>query len=347
MYKLRSAAIVAILIGTMSACSSGRGDDIDAILTAYQGNAVPGAALRIIQRGQVILTRGYGAAETDSQTPVTAATNFRLASITKQFTATSILMLIEEGLLDLDTTLPQIFDDFPAYGDNITVKQVLQHRSGLLDYESIMPEGVTEQAHDSDVLRMMIESDHTYFEPGSEYRYSNSGYALLAMIVTKLSGKSFAAFLHERIFTPVGMKNTVAFEDGVSTVPNRAWGYTVKDGIIESADQSPYSAVLGDGGIYSSLDDLFLWDQAQYRDDLISAESRALMQTPALEIYGFGLRIDEFNGHHRYHHEGSTSGFRNFMMRFPDLELTVILLTNRAAPSVTPLAEKIATLYLP
>ena len=322
-------------MGTMIACSTDRVDEIDKLLAAYQGDAVPGAALMIIQDGEPILTRSFGAADVDGNIPVMAATNFRLASVTKQFTAMSILMMIEEGQLSLDSTLPEIFDAFPAYGKDITVRYILQHRSGLLDYETIMPEGVTEQAHDSDVLQMMIDADHTYFEPGAEYRYSNSGYALLAMIVKQLSGKSFANFLQERIFEPVSMKNTVAFEDGISTVSTRAFGYTVIGGVVEFSDQSPYSAVLGDGGIYISLNDLLLWDQAQYRNDLIPAETRALMQTPALENYGFGLRIDEYKGHRRYHHAGSTSGFRNFMMRFPDLELTIILLTNRAEPDVT------------
>ncbi len=346
MRKLLSTAVIG-LIGMLTACSTDHGDDIDVLLAAYQGASVPGAALRIIKNGEPVLTRSFGAAEVDGEVPVTAATNFRLASVTKQFTATAILLLVEDGLLELDTTLPQIFDDFPAYADNITVRLVLQHRSGLLDYESIMPEDVTEQVHDDDVLQMMIDADHTYFTPGSEYRYSNSGYAVLAMIVAKLSGESFASFLKERIFVPIGMNNTVAFEEGISSVPTRAYGYTVKADAVEFTDQSPYSAVLGDGGVYTSLNDLYLWDQSQYTNELLSAESKALMQTPALESYGFGLRIDEYKGYRRYHHSGSTSGFRNFMMRFPDLELTIILLTNRAEPDVTSLAEKIADLYLP
>jgi len=346
MHKLQSAAVICF-VGMLSACSTDRGDDIDALLTAYQGTSIPGVALRVVKNGEPVLTRSFGAADVDREVPVTAATNFRLASVTKQFTATAILLLVEDGLLELDTSLPELFDDFPAYADDITVRLVLQHRSGLLDYETIMPEDATEQVHDDDVLQMMIEADHTYFAPGSEYRYSNSGYAVLAMIVTKLSGKSFATFLKERVFEPVGMDNTVAFEKGISTVPTRAYGYTVEGDSVEFADQSPYSAVLGDGGIYTSLNDLYLWDQSQYSDKLLSAKSKALMQTPALENYGFGLRIDEYKGHRRYHHSGSSSGFRNFMMRFPDLELTVILLTNRAAPDVTSLAENIADLYLP
>jgi CubicO group peptidase (beta-lactamase class C family) len=355
--KLHSRISSIVLLIALPACSSSHltGDDsetdygsqIESILSDYRTTSIPGAAVRVIQNGVPVFTGAYGLAEVNSQIQVTPATNFRLASVTKQFTATSILLLVEDGLLSLNTTLPQVFPEFPAYGNGITVKNLLQHTSGLLAYESLVADNVTEQVHDRDVLQMMIEADHTYFPPGTSYRYSNSGYAVLAMMVTKLSGRSFATFLTERIFEPVGMKNTVAFEAGISTVPNRALGYTVTDGTVVLADQSLYSAVLGDGGIYSSLDDLTLWDHMQYSDDLLSADSKELMETPALESYGFGLRIDEYRGHRRLHHSGSTSGFRNHMVRFPDLELTVILLTNRAAPVVTPLSQEIADLFLP
>jgi CubicO group peptidase (beta-lactamase class C family) len=344
--KIWTLVVTGILTMTI-ACSPNREEEVERLFSAYDGDGVPGAAVRVIYGGEQLLTREFGFADIDRQIPVTAATNFRLASLTKQFTAMSVLILVEEGRLSLDATLPELIAGFPSYAKNISVGYLLQHRSGLMDYESIMPEDVSEQVHDSDVLQMMMEADQTYFEPGTEYRYSNSGYAVLAMLVERLSGKTFAEFLRERIFEPIGMNNTLAFEDGVSTVPTRAYGYTVRDNAVEFTDQSPYSAVLGDGGIYSSLDDLFLWDQSLYTDDLITADSKALMLTPALENYGFGWRIDDYKGHRRYHHSGSTSGFRNYIVRFPDLKLTVIVLTNRAEPDVTSLAERVADLYLP
>jgi CubicO group peptidase (beta-lactamase class C family) len=184
------------------------------------------------------------------------------------------------------------------------------------------------------------------FEPGTAYHYSNSGYAVLAMIVEKLSAQSFPQFLQERIFLPLSMKHTLAFVDGESVVPNRAMGYTVSKEGTQLSDQSLYSAVLGDGGVYSSLDDLYRWDQALYSNSLLSAESLALMHTPDRENYGFGWRIDRYGGQLRYHHSGSTSGFRNFMQQFPEERLTVIVLTNRADPDVKPLAEQIGDLFL-
>lgn len=328
----------------MTACAS-PDKRVDELFADYAGSARPGAAILVIKDGERVLEKTYGAGDIATQEPVTAASNFRLASISKQFTATAILMLVEEGKLTLDTTLGEIF---PAANDLVaplTIRQVLQHQSGLPDYEPLVPEDGG-QVHDDDVLALMLEAEELYFEPGSEYRYSNSGYAVLAMVVERLSGQRFAEFLAARIFTPVGMTNTVAFEQDISTVPNRAYGYTVDGADVEYSDQSLWSAVLGDGGVYSSLDDLYRWDQALYRDDLIAPELTRQMLTPSLEDYGFGWRIDRHDGHLRYHHSGSTSGFRNFMQRFPEERLTVIVLTNRAGPDVQPLAEAVGDLFL-
>ncbi|MDX1482644.1 MAG: serine hydrolase domain-containing protein [Woeseiaceae bacterium] len=341
----RSIAVIAVAFTAMSGCGREPGAAVDEIFADYAGPSTPGAAVLVVRDGEKLLTRTYGVSDIATRTPITAATNFRLASVTKQFTAMAILMLIEEGSLTLDTTLGELFPDFHAYAQDITIRELLRHQSGLPDYEPMVPEGA-EPVRDDDVLRLMLETKEGYFEPGSAYRYSNSGYAVLAMIVETLSGHSFAEFLDERIFTPLGMDNTVAFEKGVSSVPNRAYGYTVTDEGIEFTDQSRWSSVLGDGGVYSSLNDLYRWDQALYRDDLITADSKAQMLTPSLEDYGFGWRIDRFDGHLRYHHSGSTSGFRNFIQRFPEQRLTIIVLTNRAEPDVQPLAEEIAALYL-
>jgi CubicO group peptidase (beta-lactamase class C family) len=202
------------------------------------------------------------------------------------------------------------------------------------------------QVQDDGVLDLMREQDHTDFAPGSKHRYSNSGYAVLAMIVEHRSGQTYPEFLRQNIFEPLGMRHTVAHQDGVSTVANRAYGYNVTEGGVEFSDQSPWSAVLGDGGIYTSVVDLSLWDAALYANDLISEDLKRQAMTPFLEDYGFGWRIDEYAGRLRMHHSGSTVGFRNFIQRFPDERLTVIVLSNRRDPEVDPLAEKVADLFL-
>jgi len=337
-----------LVLVAMSGCSESgvqAETELDRLFEPYAGPGMPGAALRVIRDGEPLLTRTWGLADVDAGTPIGAATNFRLASVTKQFTATAIMLLVEDGRLTLESTLTDLFPEYPAYGSGITVRHMLQHRSGLLDYEPMVPDG-SPQVHDDDVLRLMLATDRTYFEPGSEYRYSNTGYALLAMIVEASSGKSFDVFLRERIFEPAGMSSTIAYREGQSTVPNRAYGYRVTNGDVASSDQSRWSAVWGDGGIYSSLDDLARWYRATDRGAVLSAESAALMLTPALGNYGFGWWIDEYRGHRRHHHYGETSGFRNVVLRFPDERLTIILLTNRAEPDVYPLAERVADLIL-
>ncbi len=333
------------LVLFFSGCGTSREAKVDALFRPYTGNR-PGASVMIIRNGKPILVKSYGLANVEKRIPVTPLTNFRLASVTKQFTAASILMLIERGQLSLATTLGELFPDFPPYGRKITIDQLLHHTSGLQAYEEIVPDTVKKQMKDRDVLNLMMRLDSTYFPPGTRYRYSNTGYAVLAMIMEKVSHKSYADFVRENIFAPLGMSGSVAFEKGISTVPHRAYGYTVKGDSILFTDQSTYSAVLGDGGIYSSVTDLFKWDQALYGNRVLSFRMQRYAFTPQLEHYGCGWRIDRYREHRRIHHTGSTSGFRNVIQRFPDDHFTVIILTNRNAPGVAPLAEKLVDLYL-
>ncbi len=316
---------------------------IDTLFKAYDGD-VPGAALMVIHRSKPVIVRSYGLAEVERKIPITSQTNFRLASLTKQFTAMAIMLLVERGKLTYETTLPAIFTDFPNYGKQITIRHLLQHTSGLIDYEDLIPPTATTQVLDKDVLIMMKSQDSTYFPPGTQFRYSNSGYAILAMIVERLSGKRFAQFLRDEIFQPLGMVNTVAFEQGISVVPNRAFGYHIQGDSVFFSDQSVTSAVLGDGGIYSSVDDLYKWDQALYTEKLVHRATLDAAFQPGLEHYGFGWYCDTFKGKRRVYHTGSTCGFRNVIMRLPDEQLTIIILTNRREPDVQPLAEQVLEL---
>jgi len=321
-------------------------DEVDQLFQDYAGDGMPGASVMVIQNGRPVLTKSYGLANVETGARVESSTNFRLASITKQFTATSILMLVDEGKLSLNDSIRQHFPEFPEFADGITIRNILQHTSGIEDYEPIYGDRFPAQVTDRGVVEIISKTEGTMFAPGSQYSYSNSGYAILAVLVENLSGKTFPEFLQENIFTPLAMSNTVALVGGVTMVPNRSFGYSVADGNVTFSDQSAWSAVLGDGGIYSSVEDLFKWDQALYDNGLISAELRAESWTPGLENYGFGFRIDSYNGYKRYHHSGSTSGFRNHMQQYPDERLTVIILTNRAEPDVAPLADRVADLYL-
>ena len=194
---------------------------VDALMRAYSG-AVPGAAVLVLRDGAPLIRRAYGLADLEQRAAATPATNYRLASMTKQFTAAAVLALMDEGRLSLDDAVRRWLPSLPAAADAVTLRQLFTHTSGLLDYEDLIPAGTTQQVHDADVLRLLESQNRTYFVPGTSYRYSNTGYALLALIVARASGKDFATFLRERIFVPLGMTGTVAYEAGVSRIEQDA-----------------------------------------------------------------------------------------------------------------------------
>jgi CubicO group peptidase (beta-lactamase class C family) len=316
---------------------------VDALMRDYTGD-VPGASVLVLRDGEPIVRAGYGLADMEMRTPATATTNYRLASVTKQFTAAAILLLAEDGRLKLDDPVRKWLPTLPKVTEPVTIRHLLTHTGGLIDYEDVIPGSMKAQLHDTDVLHLLESQNRTYFRPGSDYRYSNSGYALLALIVERASGRTFATFLRERIFQPLGMTNTVAYEEGISTVSNRAFGNTQEQGRWTKTDQSQTSAVLGDGGIYSSIDDLAKWDAALYDGRLLRPASLQAAFKPATPTddpdveYGFGWRI---TGETLWH-SGETVGFRNVIVRYPKRRLTVVVLTNRNDPEPYQLARAIA-----
>ncbi len=320
---------------------------VDRMMERYAGDA-PGASVLVLRDGAPLLRKAYGLADREQRIAATPATNYRLASVTKQFTAAAIMLLVEDGQLTLDDSARRWLPSLPAMADSITLRHLLTHSSGLIDYEDVMPADFTGQLHDADVLRLLETQDKTYFAPGTAYRYNNSGYALLALIVERASGKSFADFLRSRIFEPLGMAHTLAFVEGGPAIADRAYGYSESAGGWIRTDQSTTSAVLGDGGIYSSIDDLAKWDAALYDDRLLSDESRKLMFTPHVVTdepdirYGFGWRI---TGETLWH-SGESIGFRNVIVRYPQRRLTVIVLTNRDDPEPYAMAKAIAELAI-
>jgi CubicO group peptidase (beta-lactamase class C family) len=325
--------------------------EVDHLMQRYDGSG-PGAALLVLQDGQPVLRRGYGLADLEQGTAVGPQTNFRLASVSKQFTAAAILLLAEDDRLHLDDPVRKWLPSLPVAGEAITLRHLLTHTSGLIDYEDVMPEApggqvLDSQLGDADVLKILETQERTYFAPGSAYRYSNSGYALLALTVERASGRDYPAFLRERIFQPLGMENTLAYVRGGPDISHRAYGYTAADGVWTRTDQSPTSAVLGDGGIYSSIDDLAKWDAALYDDRLLADELRRMAFAPATPTddpqvdYGFGWRI---TGDSLWH-SGETIGFRNVIVRYPQQRLTVVLLSNRNDPEPYSTALEIAARF--
>jgi len=340
------------LVALFAAGCAPRGPDtasrVDELLAAYRGR-VPGAAVLVLKDGVPVLRRAYGLADLERGTPVTAATDFRLASMTKQFTAAAILLLAQDRRLTLEDPVRRWLPSLPPAAEPVTLRQLLTHTAGLIDYEDLIPADATRQVHDADVLKLLERENRTYFTPGTQYRYSDTGYSLLALVVERASGRDFASFLRARIFIPLGMYSSLAYEAGISSVPRRAFGYSPSGAAWQRTDQSLTSAVLGDGGVYSSIDDLAKWDAALYDTRLLAWSSLQTAFRPATETddpavrYGFGWRI---TGETLWH-SGETVGFRNVIVRWPARHFTVIVLTNRDEPQPYALALAIAKLYFP
>ncbi len=338
--------------------AAGKAGLVDQLFRDY-ADAVPGASVIVIRDGRVILGRSYGLANLEQRRKATPRTTYRLASISKQFTAMAVLMLAERGKLSLDDELTRFFPDFPAYAKQIRVRHLLAHTSGLPAYEDFIPDSATEPALDRDVLEILKRQQRTYFPPGSQFRYSNSGYALLARIVEQVSGVAFPEFLQRNIFTPLGMRGTYmnlrgpdASGRGAGESSRRAYGYSKRDDVFERTDQSLTSYVLGDGGIYSSPEDLARWERALLTARLVHRESleNAMAQQIATGTdgvgYGYGWYVGEHRGMRAVWHEGTTVGFRNFYLRIPEKKLAVIVLSNRSDARPEELARAVMDLFL-
>src|SRR6267143_2017951 len=337
----------------------------------------PGLAVLVRKNGRAVLEGGYGVRDLHSKAKIDAHTNFRLASFTKQFTAMAIILLVHDGKLRYGATLTEIFPDFPAYGKAITVRNLLNHTSGLPDYEDLMDafekkSGPTwspqKQIQDVEVLELLRKAKAGKFAPGTSWSYSNSGYVVLGLIVSEVSGKTYGDFLQARIFSPLSMNRTIVFQNGKNKVAKRAFGHSRENNALKETDQSSTSATLGDGGIYSNLEDLAKWDDALRNHTLMSEKDFQPALAPVKlndrsephwprepsddnlhpgkpVSYGFGWFLDPYQGRQRMWHTGSTMGFRTVIERFTDGSgLTVIILCNRTDLEPEKLAMQVADL---
>jgi len=353
------------ILSIATASSQVSPNQVDAVFSSLKSSTAPGAAVLVATNGKVVFRRGYGITDLRTRRPIDAATNFRLASFTKQFTAMCIMLLVHDGKLHYDDHLTDALQEFPAYGKPITIRNLLNHTSGLPDYEDILakqypntPDEKIGQIHDAAVLKLLEQQNAGLFAPGSEWQYSNSGYVVLAQIVERVSGKTFSAFLRERIFVPLKMTHTLAYEKGKNEVPHRAYGHSKEQNGWRETDQSSTSATLGDGGIYTSIEDLAKWDRALRDHTLLSEAEMQPALTPVEPSggpassadgpvsYGFGWHLEPYRGHQRMWHDGETTGFRTTIQRFPNDDLTVVILANRTDVDPQALALKVADLYL-
>ena len=347
---------------------------IDTVILLVSKPTDPGFAVLVKQGPKIIFEKGYGVCEFGKPAKIMPNVNFRLASVTKQFTAMAIMLLVDDGKLHYEDHLTDIWPDFPGYGKQITVRQLLTHTSGLPDYENLMeaeekthgPKWSAEnQIQDREVLALLETQTSGVFSPGTKWEYSNSGYVVLGMIVAKVSGMSYGEFLKKRVFTPLGMDHTIAYVKGKNEVANRAYGHSKEGERFKVTDQSSTSATLGDGGIYSSVEDLAKWDDALTNHTLVSEQEMALAyapvkmpdgsayywqknasdnkQTPPEVVdYGYGWFLDPYQGHPRAYHNGESMGFRSTIERYVTDRFTIIILSNRTDTSPPDLGEQMA-----
>lgn len=325
--------------------------EIDRYFLGFQGE-VPGAAVAVFQNGQSVYEKGYGLAELDSNIPVHLSTNFRIASLSKQFTAVAILQLVAAKELHLDAKLETIFSDLPGYARAITIRQLLNHTGGFRDYEDLIPAGQIEQLSDYDVFRILKRQSSGLFSPGSQYRYSNSGYVILGLVVETVSGMLFSDFLRSRIFHPLGMENSLMYERfSQQPINHRAYGHSRFGNEFRQTDQSLTSATRGDGGVYTSVHEWYLWENALNGSELIPEDLKRQMFTPGklnngtLTKYGFGWMLGTENGNPLQSHTGSSIGFRTAVRRIPHKNLAIVVFINRSESSPWEIARSITRLF--
>jgi N-acyl-D-aspartate/D-glutamate deacylase len=325
---------------------------VDALFAEVASTATPGAAIIVIQDGVILKKRAYGMADIERGVPFETDTSTRLASVSKQFTAMAIMMLEEEGRLDYDDPITRFLPELSRFGDEITVRHLLNHTGGLPDYYDVMLEvtGV-ERPLTRHALDTYAKWGDPVFAPGERYEYSNPGYELLALIVERASGEEFGDFVEARIFAELGMTNSVVLDDHHPRLAKRAYGYRIDGDGFALDDDDPLNYLVGSGGIYSTVEDLLLWDQALYGERLVTKLALAKAFSPArlnngeFYPYGFGWRLGEHLGHRRIAHGGSWVGFRTFIGRYVDDRFSVIVVTNLAEAKPERIADTIAAIY--
>jgi D-alanyl-D-alanine carboxypeptidase len=323
------------------------------VRTQMEAGHVPGASVAVVKEGRVVFAKGYGMANLEHSVPATEHTVYQLASVTKQFTATAVMMLVEEGKLKLDQKVTDILEGLPQAWSNVTVRHLLNHTSGIKSYTGT-PDFFKSARKDykKEEIIELVANIPNEFAPGEQWNYNNTGYFLLGMVIEKVSGKDYGAFLSERIFQPLEM-TTARLNDLTEIIPNRAQGYTRKNRKMLNGEYvsptQPYSA----GALAVTVLDLAKWDAALYTDKLLRRSTFEEMWSPTQlsdgesRDYGYGWEVDSYRTRKRLQHGGGIPGFSTFMARYVDDQLTVIALANSDGGAAERIANGVAAFYLP
>ena len=347
----------ALLAGAL-ATSTARAQDtrallqyIDSVATAAVAEKrTAGVSVAVVKNGSTLLVKGYGLADLENDVPATAETVYRIGSVTKQFTSAAIMRLMEQGKLALGDTVQKFLPNFPTQGNRVTVRHLLNHTSGIKSYTSLGPKWARVMRIDlaTDSLVALFANEPFDFKPGDAYRYNNSGYFLLGMIIEKLSGKPYGQYLKDEFFTPLGLTSTM-YCDQAPLIKHRAQGYATPPGggFLNAEPLSmtqPYAA----GSLCSSVKDLVVWTQALSSGKVVSPASYKLMTTPGTLndgkpiTYGFGLGTGTLGGHPQISHNGGINGFVSELHHYPNDSVITVVLTNTGALAAVQLERLIA-----
>lgn len=319
----------------------------------------PGGAVLVVKEGQTVYTAGYGLADLEANTPIAPQTIFHLGSVGKQFTALAILMLMEDGKLNVDDPVGNYLPELARFGPEVTIRRMLSHTSGLPDYyaEDDLAEQLQAMADmptNEDAAKVIAGSGELQFTPGERFEYNNSGYDMLGLVVERLSGQSLASFLAERVFSPLGMTSTFSLpSERRVTDANVAHSYIKEEGQVRAYDSDPLDNLVGSGSVYSTVVDMAIYDQALYGEELVKQTTLAEAFRPTIlndgsqYEYGYGWDVGMALGEPYVGHEGSWLGFISYYVRFPNQRLGVIVLLNRDYDlPEEDVAMKIVELYL-
>ncbi len=336
-------------------------NEIDALFPQLQKPVSPGAAVMVIRDGKPIFTRCYGFSNLESRNPVSPSTPFRLASVSKQFTATAILLLEEKGILSIDDYASETVPEIKRIGEKITIRHLLNHTSGLPNYYPVLykhfekrePTENDSLFGNAQAISFFEDWGELEFQPGERYKYSNSGYEALGLIIERASGLSFARFLEENIFKPLEMDDAFVRDRPELKRVDRAIGYRMDDqSEWTMKDDDPLNWILGAGGIYASLNDLYKWDQALNTDRLLSqkifrtAFRDVVLNDGTSHPYGFGWNLSDRIGQKAVWHSGKWLGFSNMFARYPDHHLSIIMLSSASIKEHRQLGDEISKLFL-
>ncbi|GAB3992146.1 serine hydrolase domain-containing protein [Spirosoma daeguense] len=322
-------------------------DSVDAIVQKHiQGKHIPGVSIAVVQKGNVVLAKGYGIANLELNIAASPQSVYAIASVSKHLIASGIMILAQEGKLKLDDDIHKYYPTAPSTWNGITLRHLLSHTSGLIRESPAFD--ATEVKPDSVIVEAAFPLP-LVFPVGSKWQYCNVGYFALADIIRKVSGQSWPSFMKQRIFTPLGM-NATRTTTLTEVVPNRVDGYRWEKDHYHRA--VAYRALRPSGAFLSTVQDLAKWDAALNTDKILTEASKKQMWTPisltngTTYPYGFGWRIDSVQGVLRVQHTGSLPGFRSAYARFPQSGISVIVLTNGEGDEPLQMAQEIATLYL-